>query len=49
MLTVERLVLETICFNFLDGAGGAGSGRSDGFEALLKIGKRMGCESMHIR
>lgn len=39
VLMIERLVLETICFNFLGGRGGG-----EGFGLVVKIGKRMGCE-----
>jgi hypothetical protein len=42
---VERLVLETICFNFLRAGEGAGSGKSDTFGLGVKVGRKMGCES----
>lgn len=45
VLAIERLVLETICFNFLDAGAGAGSGKADVFGLVMKLGRKMRCES----
>lgn len=44
MLSVERLVLETLCFNFMVGAEGGGSPGLDAFGLVIKLGRKAGCE-----
>ncbi|KAJ9096601.1 hypothetical protein QFC19_007134 [Naganishia cerealis] len=42
ILSIERLVLETLCFNFIVGAEGSGSPGLDVFGLSIKLGKRAG-------
>jgi CTD kinase subunit beta len=44
MLSVERLVLETLCFNLMVGAEGGGSPGLDAFGLIIKLGRKAGCE-----
>lgn len=49
ILSIERLVLETLCFNFIVGAEGSGSPGLDVFGLSIKLGKRGGCElNLHM-
>lgn len=48
MLSIERLVLETICFNFLEAGFGAGSEKADAFGLVIKLGKKMGCKAPYF-
>ncbi|GHJ87674.1 hypothetical protein NliqN6_4076 [Naganishia liquefaciens] len=42
MLSVERLVLETLCFNLMVGAEGGGSPGLDAFGLIIKLGRKAG-------
>lgn len=48
MLSVERLVLETLCFNLMVGAEGGGSPGLDAFGLIIKLGRKAGCEYMSL-
>ncbi|KAH8084584.1 cyclin-like protein [Filobasidium floriforme] len=49
VLAIERLVLETICFNFLDAGAGAGSGKADVFGLVMKLGRKMRFSKRYIQ
>ncbi|KAJ9094838.1 hypothetical protein QFC20_006816 [Naganishia adeliensis] len=48
MLSVERLVLETLCFNFMVGAEGGGSPGLDAFGLVIKLGRKAGFRKKFI-
>ncbi|KAJ9102543.1 hypothetical protein QFC21_002944 [Naganishia friedmannii] len=48
ILSIERLVLETLCFNFIVGAEGSGSPGLDVFGLSMKLGKRGGYRKKFI-